>query len=237
MPTVQRDIRYLTAEELTRLRRHAEARALEAREKGTVGAIRGWALLDTLLSSGLRASEVASLRVGDCLLGYGQASLVIRQGKGSKIREVFIPQELKAHLKAFLTWKRANGEEVSAEAPVFTGQRGTLTRNGVWRVVKGLMGAVGLDPRYATHSCRHTYATHLYRACGGDLEVVQEQLGHASIKTTTIYAKVTKEDKVRAADALAKAYRGSQRNSASGASWCRRRPGSPSVPTGTVATP
>ncbi len=222
MSTIQREIRYLTAEELTRLRRHAEARALEAREKGTVGAIRGWALLDTLLSSGLRASEVAALRVGDCLLGYGQASLVVRQGKGGKTREVFIPQELKAHLKALLAWKRANGEDVSDDAPVFVGQRGPLTRNGVWRVVKSLMAAVGLDPRYATHSCRHTYATHLYRACGGDLEVVQEQLGHASIKTTTIYAKVTKEDKARAADALAKAYRSSQQNRASGASRTRR---------------
>ncbi len=223
MSTVQREIRYLTAEELTRLRRHAEARSLQARERGTVGAVRAWALLDTLLSSGLRASEVAALRVGDCLLGYGQASLVVRQGKGDKTREVFIPQELKAHLKAFLTWKRANGEDVSDEAPVFTGQRGPLSRNGVWRVVKGLMAAVGLDPRYATHSCRHTYATHLYRACGGDLEVVQEQLGHASIKTTTIYAKVTKEDKTRAADALAKAYRHSLGNQSSGASLLRRR--------------
>jgi len=72
------------------------------------------------------------------------------------------------------------------------------------------MAAVGLDPRYATHSCRHTYATHLYRASGGDLEVVQEQLGHANVKTTTIYAKITKEDKLRAANALAKAFRNSQ---------------------------
>ncbi len=222
MPTVQREIRYLTAEELTRLRRHTEARALQARERGTVGAIRAWALLDTLLSSGLRASEVAALRVGDCLLGYGQVSLLVRQGKGGKTREVFIPQELKAHLKAFLAWKRASGEDVSGHAQVFVGQRGPLTRNGVWRLVKGLMRAVGLDPRYATHSCRHTYATHLYRACGGDLEVVQEQLGHASIKTTTIYAKVTKEDKVRAADALAKAYRSSHQNRESGASRPRR---------------
>jgi hypothetical protein len=63
-----------------------------------------------------------------------------------------------------------------------------------------------LDPRYATHSCRHTYATHLYRASGHDLEVVQEQLGHASIKTTTIYARVTKEDKLQAANALAKFF-------------------------------
>ncbi len=131
---------------------------------------------------------------------------------------------MKAHLKAFLAWKRANEEDLSDAASVFTGQRGPLTRNGVWRVVKGLMAAVGLDPRYATHSCRHSYATHLYRACGGDLEVVQEQLGHASIKTTTIYAKVTKEDKARAADALAKAYRNSQRNWGSGASQSRRQP-------------
>jgi site-specific recombinase XerD len=224
MSTVQREIRYLTAEELARLRRHAEARALQARENGTLGAVRAWALLDTLLSSGLRASEVAALRVGDCLLGYGQASLVVRQGKGDKQREVFIPQELKAHLKAFLAWKRATGEDVSDRAPVFVGQRGPLTRNGVWRVIKGLMAAVGLDPRYTTHSCRHTYATPLYRACGGDLELVQEQPGHASIKTTTIYAKVTKEDKVRAADALAKAYRSSQQNRETGASWRRRVP-------------
>ena len=82
MPTVQREIRYLTAEELSRLRRHAEARDLQAREKGTVGAVRAWALLDTLLSSGLRASEVAALRVGDCLLVYGQVSLVVRRTRG-----------------------------------------------------------------------------------------------------------------------------------------------------------
>ncbi len=77
------------------------------------------------------------------------------------------------------------------------------------------MAAVGLD---------HRYATHFYRACGGDLEVVQEQLEHASIKTTTIYVKVTKEDKVRAADALAKAYRSSQQNRETGLSWRRRVP-------------
>ena len=107
------------------------------------------------------------------------------------------------------------------KAPAFFGQRGPLTRNGVWRVVKGLMAAVGLDPRYATHSCRHTYATHLYRASGNDLEVVQEQLGHANIKTTTIYAKVTKEDKLRAANVLAKAFQGAQRNgrSVAGPLW------------------
>jgi integrase/recombinase XerD len=181
-------------------------------------------LLDTLLSSGLSASEVATLRVGDCLLGYAQSSLIIQNEKGGKTREVFIAEDLKRHLKAFVTWKADQGEDVTPEASLFTGQRGPLTRNGVWRIVKGLMAAVGLDPRYSTHSCRHTYATHLYRASGGDLEVVQEQLGHASMKTTTIYAKVTKEDKLRAANALAKTYQESQRKQVTPARWAKQPP-------------
>jgi integrase/recombinase XerD len=229
MPTTQREIRYLTTEELTRLRRYAEARATQANGMGAVTAVRAWALLDTLLSSGLRASEVAALRVRDCLLGYGQSSLSVRHGKGDKAREVFIPEELKRHLKAFLTWKRDRGEDVSEKAPLFTGQRGPLTRFGVWEAVKRLMAAVGLDPRYSTHSCRHSYATHLYRASGGDLEVVQEQLGHASIKTTTIYAKVTKEDKLKAANALAKVYRDSQQKGQTVGSWPRRAPASAGI--------
>jgi integrase len=98
------------------------------------------------------------------------------------------------------------------------------------------MAAVGLDPRYATHTCRHTYATHLYRVVSGhDLEVIQKQLGHASIKTTTIYAKVTKEDKARAADALARAYRDSQRNGKSVGGSSRRSPGSAGKGARTVA--
>ena len=90
------------------------------------------------------------------------------------------------------------------------------------------MAGVCPDPRYAAH---------LHRASGAGLGIVQEQLGHASILTTTIYAKVTKEDKARAANALAKAFRRSQQNRASGASWPRRRPGSPGVPPGSVASP
>ena len=159
MPTTQREIRYLTAAELVRLRRLSDARALQARERDTVGAVRAWAFLDTLLSSGLRAPEVAALRIGDCLLGYGETSLVVRHRKSYKEREVFIPEELKRHLKAFITWKRDRGEDVSDPTPACTGQRELLIQNGVWRTVKRLIAAVGLDPRYATHSCRHSYAT------------------------------------------------------------------------------
>ena len=63
--------------------------------------------------------------------------------------------------------------------PVFTGQGSALTRAGVWRAGTGRMAVVGLDPHDATHC---------YRTRGAALEVVQEQLGHATVKTTTIYA-------------------------------------------------
>jgi integrase/recombinase XerD len=100
-------------------------------------------------------------------------------------------------MKAFLTWKAEREGDVTPEAPLFAGQRGPLTRNGVWRLVKGLLAAVGLDPRCATHtSVATTYATHLYRASGSDLEIVQEQLGHANVKTTTIYARMSRLGKV-----------------------------------------
>jgi len=64
-----------------------------------------------------------------------------------------------------------------------------------------------------------------YRASGADLEVVQEQLGHATVKTTTIYAKVTKQDKLHAANALAKLFRDSQQNGNSVAGSPLRFPG------------
>ncbi len=78
----------------------------------------GAAATVTSLGSGLRSSEIAPVQVGGCLHGYHKASLLVGQGKGGKAREVFIPQELKTHLKGFLTWKRAKGEDVSDGASV-----------------------------------------------------------------------------------------------------------------------
>lgn len=81
------------------------------------------------------------------------------------------------------------------------------------------MQTVGLDARYTTHSRRHAEATHRSLASDGDRDVVQERLGHANISKRTICARITKEDKLRAANALAKAYRdsGTRKEPAKGA--------------------
>jgi len=83
MQTAQREIRHLTADETP----PPPFRRISGRPgppAGYSGAVREWALLDTLLSSGLRASEIAGLRVGDCLLGCGQASLIVQNGKAGR---------------------------------------------------------------------------------------------------------------------------------------------------------
>jgi hypothetical protein len=84
------------------------------------------------------------------------------------------------------------------------------------------MAAAGLDLRCAP-PIRHAFTTDLNQASGADLEIVLEQLAQASIKAATICAKVTKGDKARAADALAKAYQSSKRNGGNGASWPNTR--------------
>ncbi len=67
-----------------------------------------------------------------------------------------------------------------------------------------------LDTRDASYSCLH-YATHLYCVSGHRLDVVREKLGHSTIKTTTIYARYTKEDKLPATNALVRGCRDNEK--------------------------
>ena len=99
MPTTQREMRYLTTAELTRLRRFADNRATQAMTTEAVTAVRSWAFLDSVLSSGLRASEVATLHVGDCMLGYGQTSLIVQNGKILYTRAGYRPGQWKEYLR------------------------------------------------------------------------------------------------------------------------------------------
>ncbi len=85
-------VRYLTPAEVHRVRQFAKARALQHQNTGNITCIRSWAILDTLLGSGLRASELASLQIADCLLGYGQASLLVRNGKGGRRGKCSFPR-------------------------------------------------------------------------------------------------------------------------------------------------
>jgi site-specific recombinase XerD len=80
--------------------------------------VNDWLVIDLALSTGLRVSEIAGLRVGDIWADDGKASLIVRNGKGGKQRIVRFNDSFKNHLKEYLEWKRKNGSDCGPESPL-----------------------------------------------------------------------------------------------------------------------
>jgi len=151
--------------------------------------IRDRAILETLYSSGLRVSEVISLKLENVSFEEGLLRVL---GKGRKERLVplgrfainWIGRYLKEVRTEFIKKKLDKGY-------LFVNQRGgALSRQAVWLMVKAVAKRSGL--RLSPHTLRHAFATHLVEA-DVDLRSVQEMLGHASITTTQIYTFVSGE--------------------------------------------
>jgi len=162
-------------------------RLLAAPEGDDLLAVRDRAILETLYSAGLRASELVGLDVADLDLAGG----VVRvRGKGRKERLALLGSPAAAAVRAYLELRRAEG---LADPALFLNHRGSrLTARSVQRVLERRLAAAGLAGRATPHTLRHSFATHLLDA-GADLRSVQELLGHASLSTTQIYTHVTTE--------------------------------------------
>ena len=144
-------------------------------------------MLQTLLETGARASELVQLRIEDVSLS-GRV-VTIRHGKGDKQREVPIRRDLAQLLQLHIGARRAG--------PLFASrQQGTgptphvLTRQRVGQVVRSVADAAGITKRVYPHLLRHTVATRLL-ALGMDITDLQRFLGHESITTTRLYAETT----------------------------------------------
>jgi len=194
---------FMTPEQVHRLKSVARKAAEEAIRRGKKGPVRDWAILHVALDAGLRASEIAALKVSDLLLEPGQGAIIVRRGKGGKVRSVHIGEPLRRHLLEFLEWKKLVGEPTDPEAYLFLSPRGRpLSRQALWLMFKRYAKMAGLPERFTIHSCRHTYASLLYRASRYNLRLVQKQLGHASIRTTQVYADVLSYDALEAVNGL-----------------------------------
>lgn len=194
---------FMTPEEVRRLKGVLRKAAAEALKQGRKGPVRDWAILHVALDAGLRVSEIVALRVGDLILDPGHAAIIVRHGKGDKKRGVDIGEALRKHLAEFLEWKRVVGESTAPEALLFLSPRGgALTRQAVYHMFKRYARLAGLPERFTIHSCRHTYASMLYKASNYNLRLVQKQLGHASIRTTQVYADVLSQDALIAVNGL-----------------------------------
>lgn len=179
----------LSIEEVDKLLSTAEAEANAPGEPAQqAGALRLYVLLELLYATGLRVSELVSLRRQAVMR---DTSFITVVGKGSKERVVPLNDRARDAVKAYLQ---------TLEPGMFLfpagGAEGYLSRQVFARDLKGLAGRAGISSaRIAPHVLRHAFASHLL-AGGADLRVVQMLLGHADISTTQIYTHVL-DDKLR----------------------------------------
>jgi integrase/recombinase XerD len=169
----------------------AEIERLLSQPKGTEPtSLRDRALLELMYACGLRASEAIGLEVADVDLDEG----VLRaRGKGSKERVVPIGGTAIGAVRIYLERGRAKLVNGSPEPHLFVNFRGgSLTRQGLYKIVRRHALTAGLADRMSPHTLRHTFATHLL-AGGCDLRSVQEMLGHADVATTQLYTHLSSQ--------------------------------------------
>jgi len=173
---------YLSEQEVERLLARPD-------EKNVLG-LRDAAMLELLYATGMRVSELISIRTLQVNLESGY---VIPFGKGSRERIIPIGEMARDKVIRYLETSRpalARGQSVPE---LFLSRLGKkMTRQGFWKLLKNYVIQAGIVRKISPHKLRHSFATHLLDR-GADLRSVQKMLGHADIATTQIYTHVTRE--------------------------------------------
>ena len=165
-----------------------EVSLLLAQPSGTSNKeIRDKAMMELLYATGIRVSELISLKVGDVNLQNGY--ICCKDG----VRERIIPFGHAAGeaLRNYLVHSRQAMLHTENEDILFTNCNGQpMSRQGFWKVLKQYAKRAGIETDITPHTLRHSFAAHLVEN-GADLHSVQEMLGHSDVSTTQIYAKMT----------------------------------------------
>ncbi|MBL7670759.1 MAG: tyrosine-type recombinase/integrase [Bdellovibrionaceae bacterium] len=182
---VTRD-QFLTEEEVQRLYLALkDAKDLALQRKRFYCHIRDYYMIRLLLESGLRCFELAALRVSD----FRNGSLIVRNGKGGKKRNVLLAKETQKMLSDFLKLKgKTLNEPITQENfLIISERRKPYTTRGIRRRIKFWFGRVGISEDLSVHSCRHTYISHLIDKTK-DLVLARDNAGHSSLQITSIYS-------------------------------------------------
>jgi integrase/recombinase XerD len=152
--------------------------------------LRDRAMLELLYASGLRVSELVSLKTVH--VSFVECALRVT-GKGAKERLVPFGEEALVWIERYVAEARPAilGRRAS-DALFVTGLGGPMTRQMFWKLLKAHALKAGIAAPLSPHTLRHAFATHLLNH-GADLRAVQMLLGHADISTTTIYTHVARE--------------------------------------------
>lgn len=153
-------------------------------------AFRDRAMLEFGYATGARVSEIARVEIKDVLYDEGLVRLF---GKGSKERLVPVGRRALGAVALYARETRPSLDRGKSQGRLFLNARGTtISRVGIWGVIRKCARAAGITKRVTPHTLRHTFATHLLEG-GADLRAVQEMLGHADLSTTQLYTRVDRE--------------------------------------------
>jgi integrase/recombinase XerD len=185
-PKIRRSLPgYLRLEEVEKL--------LELPDQKTALGLRDRAMLEVLYSTGLRVSELTSLKVMDLDTKVGCVRCI---GKGDKERIVPVGRKALGIVEKYLRDGRPvllGPARTTAGAFLFVNRRGgKISRVGVWKILSAYGRRAGFRVPLTPHMLRHSFATHLLER-GADLRSVQLMLGHSDISTTQIYTHVVEE--------------------------------------------
>ena len=147
-----------------------------------ISSLKSRAALTTAYAAGLRASEVATLRVAD--IDSGRGVILVRHGKGGKDRNVMLSAQLLGILRTY--WRLARPELF-----LFPGrtQDRPIDPTVLHAACRSAVKAAGLAKRVTLHTLRHSFATHLLEN-GTDIQIIQVLLGHSKLSTTALYTQV-----------------------------------------------
>jgi len=157
-------------------------------KQSTPTKIRDYVMFELVYSSGLRVSELVSLKLEDVNLEAGFLRVL---GKGSKERVVPVNIRAMEMIKRYINQQRSEILKKRRSPHLFvTGRGKPMTRQRFWQAIKTLGRRLGIE--ISPHTMRHSFATHMLEG-GADLRSLQKMLGHSDISTTQIYTKVTTE--------------------------------------------
>ena len=163
---------------------------IKAAEGNSAQQIRDRAILELFYASGMRVSELASLRLDNINFDVGYVRCI---GKGKKERIVPIGQNARRAVTEYCENVRAGQLKGRFSSYLFLSRLGKkMSRQSLWKIIKYYARKANVKKTIKPHTLRHSFATHLLQH-GADLRSVQEMLGHSDISTTQIYTHVDKE--------------------------------------------
>lgn len=179
-PKIEKKIpEILTIEQVTQL--------LEQPKGSSDKEVRDKAMLELLYATGIRVSELISLKLADVNMSSGYVCC----HDGSKERVIPFGNTARQAMRNYLSLARPVMVKDSDEDVLFTNCNGQpMSRQGFWKILKSYAKKAGVDSGITPHTLRHSFAAHLVEN-GADLKSVQEMLGHSDVSTTQIYAKLS----------------------------------------------